>query len=86
MDVCTVAALMRSPLLRFPNPSCSSQGIWFFGFGGLTSCLIERITSLLWTGQYYLANPFSRRLTVGVRDSSANQGACGTDQRIRSQR
>jgi hypothetical protein len=36
--------LMRLPLLRSQTPAAPRRTVGFFGFGGSTSCLIERIT------------------------------------------
>ncbi len=36
--------LMRLPLLRFQTPAAPRRAVGFFGFGGSTSRLVERIT------------------------------------------
>ena len=62
MDTCTVAALDVITAFAVPNPNCSSQNQSVFsGLVALQVTLLSRSPSLLRTGKFYFANPFSRR-------------------------
>src|SRR5215471_15216067 len=62
VDTCTVAALDAITAFAVPNPSFSplSQPV-FSGLVALQVTLPSRSPSLLRTGKFYFANPFSRR-------------------------
>jgi len=62
VDTCTVTALDVITAFAVPNPNCSSQKQSVFS--GLVTLRVappSRSLSLLRTGSFYLANPFSRR-------------------------
>ena len=62
MNTCTVAALDAITAFAVPNPNCSSQNQSVFsGLVALQVTLPSRSLSLLRTGKFYFANPFSRR-------------------------
>jgi hypothetical protein len=62
VDTCTVAALDAITAFAVPNPNCPSQSQSVFsGLVALQVTLISRSLSLLRTGKFYFANPFSRR-------------------------
>ena len=62
VDTCTVAALDAITAFAVPNPNCSSQKQSVFsGPVALQVALPSRSLSLLRTGKFYFANPFSRR-------------------------
>jgi len=62
VDTCTVAALDAITAFAVPNPSFSSQSRPVFsGLVAFQVALISRSLSLLRTGKFYFANPFSRR-------------------------
>ena len=62
VDTCTVTALDVITAFAVPNPNCSSQNQSVFsGLVALQVTLPSRSPSLLRTGWFYLANPFSRR-------------------------
>jgi len=62
VDTCTVAALDVITAFAVPNPNCSSQNQSVFsGLVALQVTLLSRSPSLLRTGKFYFANPFSRR-------------------------
>jgi hypothetical protein len=62
VDTCTVAALDVITAFAVPNPNCSSQNQSVFsGLVALQVALPSRSPSLLRTGKFYFANPFSRR-------------------------
>jgi hypothetical protein len=62
VDTCTVAALDAITAFAVPNPNCSSQNQSVFsGLVARQVALLSRSLSLLRTGKFYFANPFSRR-------------------------
>ena len=62
MDACTVTALDATTAFAVPNPNCPSQDQSVFsGLVALQVALLSRSLSLLQTGKFYFANPFSRR-------------------------
>jgi len=62
VDPCTVAALDAITAFAVPNPNCSSQSQPVFsGPVALQVALTSGSLSLLRTGKFYFANPFSRR-------------------------
>jgi len=62
VDPCTVAALDAIAAFAVPNPGSSSQSQPVFsGLVALQVALPSRSLSLLRTGKFYFANPFSRR-------------------------
>ena len=62
VDTCTVAALDAITAYAVPNPNCSSQKQSVFsGLVALQVALPSGSLSLLRTGKFYFANPFSRR-------------------------
>jgi hypothetical protein len=62
VDTCTVAALDVITAFAVPNPNCPSQDRSVFsGLVALQVALLSRSPSLLRTGKFYFANPFSRR-------------------------
>ncbi len=62
MDTCTVAALDAITAFAVPNPNCSSQDQSVFsGLVAPRVALRSGSLSLLRTGKFHFANPFSRR-------------------------
>jgi hypothetical protein len=62
VDTRTVAALDVITAFAVPNPNCPSQDQSVFsGLVALQVALLSRSPSLLRTGKFYFANPFSRR-------------------------
>jgi hypothetical protein len=62
VDTCTVAALDAITAFAVPNPNCSSQKQSVFsGLVALQVTLRSGSLSLLQTGKFDFANPFSRR-------------------------
>ena len=62
MDTCTVAALDVITAFAVPNPNGPSQDPSVFsGLDAFQVTLTGLSLSLLRTGEFYLANPFSRR-------------------------
>jgi hypothetical protein len=62
VDTCTVAALDAITAFAVPNPNCSSQKQSVFsGPVALQVALRSGSLSLLQTGEFDFANPFSRR-------------------------
>jgi len=62
VDTCTVAALDVITTFAVPNPNCSSQNQSVFsGLVALQVTPPSGSLSLLRTGKFYFANPFSRR-------------------------
>jgi len=61
-DTCTTAALDVITAFAVPNPNCPSQDQSVFsGLVALQVALSSRSPSLLRSGKFYFANPFSRR-------------------------
>src|ERR1700719_1092572 len=62
VDACTVAALDAITAFAVPDPNCSSQKQSVFsGPVAPQVALPSRSLSLLRSGKFYFANPFSRR-------------------------
>ncbi len=74
VDACTVAAPDAITALAVPNPSCSSQGSWFFRVWWLNE-LPHRANHPAYFGlvNFTWTNPFSRRLPQVKHPTSGMQ-------------